>query len=256
MEFSGEEYVLSREALEEMEQDEAEEEEEEEETMEDDVEHPDDDFSENDRNPLSPRYGDAGEGDEEGFEEEGVAAVERILLQSHPDFLRRIRQVLEQGVRRRATAYNDDDGAENSRRRSYRRRRIQDLPPPPYKAGKRLLTSGEFGEVDDSRCRKRMYEGPKTVTQFARFRELGWKRESTLAITKKWLPQETEGKVVAQYDRHVYSGQFSHDGTFFYTAAQDFKCRVYQTLDPASPDDWKLCKVLLHFGGRVGGANL
>lgn len=220
-----------------------------------------------DVNPLSPEgssLGESGEDElaeveddegpgeeyeyeyEEEEEEDQGATFDRIILQSNPGFLRQIQQVLQHGVRLRAAGYNIEDGASSGRRdpRRYRlRRRLQELPSRPYKEGTRLLNSGEFGQVDDPRCRKRRYEGAKTVTRFARFRELGWKRQSTLGITKRWLPGPEEGKVVAQYDRHVYSGQFSHDGTFFYTAAQDFKCRMYQTLNPANRFDWKLYKV-------------
>jgi hypothetical protein len=264
MESSDEEYFPSREELEEMQEDA----ELDEEMADEEEEEEEDDDDETDINPLSPDgdyYGESGEeeeaeieggegpGEEYEYEEEEEdeyedqgATFDRIILQSNPGFLRQIQQVLQHGVRLRAAGYNADDDTSTGRRdpRRYRvRRRLQELPSRPYKEGKRLLNSGEFGEVDDPRCRKRRYEGAKTVTRFARFRELGWKRQSTLGITKRWLPGPEEGKVVAQYDRHVYSGQFSHDGTFFYTAAQDFKCRMYQTLNPANRFDWKLYKV-------------
>jgi len=248
MESPDEEYFPSRSDVEEWLDDEAEDEETEDEDEDEDL-----DEEHDDPNPLRPPVGSYGnvpvleedeeeeeeEEEEEGYEEASVANLERILLQSHPGFLRQIQQILAHGFHER-----DDDGeASNRPRRQVRRRRIQDLPPLPYKAGKRLLNSGQFGEIDDPRCRKRRYEGAKTVTQFARFRELGRKRGSTLSITKRWLPGSEQGKIVAQYDRHVYSGQFSHDGTFFYTASQDFKCRMYQTLNPGCPSDWKLYKV-------------
>jgi len=246
MDFSDDDYFPLRSDVVEWLNDEAEDEDREDEDRDEEEE------DDNDRNPLSRPAGsyenvpvpeedeeDAeGEEEEAEYEEAGVASLERILLQSHPGFLRQIQQILAHGFRDR-----DDGGEVSGRRRHARRRRIQDLPPLPYQAGKHLLTSGEFGEIDDPRCRKRRYEGAKTVTQFARFRELGRKRGSTLGITKRWLPGTEQGKIVAQYDRHVYSGQFSHDGTFFYTASQDFKCRMYQTLNPGSPSDWKLYKV-------------
>jgi hypothetical protein len=172
-------------------------------------------------------------------DEEVEADLERILLQSNPGFLRQIQQVLQHGIRMRGSSSSFEDLPSTRRRR-----RLQELPPLPYEAGKHLLYSGEFGEIDDRIAKKRRYESPRTLTQFARFRELGWRRESTLAISKKWLPAESKGRMVAHYERYVYSGQFSHDGSFFYTASQDFKCRMYQTLNPANPRDWKLYKVL------------
>lgn len=168
---------------------------------------------------------------------EGSAAVERILLRSNPGLLREIQRVLEHGIGLRSNSSNSG----SSRRRS--RRRIQELPPIPYAAGKRLLNSGEFGEIDDRTAKNRRYQCARTITQLARFRELGWRKENSLIITKRWLPAEQKGRIVAQYDRPVYSGQFSHDGSFFYTASQDFMCRMYQTLNPANHKDWKLYKV-------------
>ena len=165
--------------------------------------------------------------------------VEEILLRSNPGLLRQIQQVLQHGIGLRSASSTARD--EGSRRRN--RRRLQDLPATPYIVGKHLLNSGEFGEVDDHTAKKRLYHGARTISQLARFRELGWRRENTLILTKRWLPDERKGRIVAQYDRHVYSGQFSHDGSFFYTASQDFKCRMYQTLNPAHPKDWKLYKV-------------
>lgn len=167
--------------------------------------------------------------------------LDHIFLQSTPGFLRQIQHVLQHGIGIRASSSPFEDPSSGRRHR-----RPLDIPTPPFEAGKRLLCSGEFGEIDDRRAKKRRYESPRTLTQFARFRELGWRRESTLPISKKWIPAELKGRVVAQYDRNVYSGQFSHDGSFFYTASQDFKCRMYQTLNPANPVDWKLYKVFTH----------
>lgn len=172
-------------------------------------------------------------------DEEVEAHVERILFQSTPGFLHQIQRVFQQGIGIQGGSSRYEDPSSPRRPR----RRLLDLPPPPFKAGKHLLYSGEFGEIDDRRAKKRQYESPRTLTQFARFRELGWRRESMLPISKKWIPAESKGRIVAQYDRNVYSGQFSHDGSFFYTASQDSKCRMYQTLNPANPRDWKLYKV-------------
>jgi hypothetical protein len=166
------------------------------------------------------------------------ADVERILLQSNPGLLRQIQRVLQHGIGIRS---NTQSYEERQNRRT--RRRLQEIPTVPYPAGKCLLNSGEFGEIDDRRAKKRRYEKARTIMQLARFREMGWRKESTLPLSKAWLPPPNQGSIVAQYDRHVYSGQFSHDGSFFYTASQDFKCRMYQTLNPSNVQDWKLYKV-------------
>jgi hypothetical protein len=175
---------------------------------------------------------------EDDTDRDEQADVERILLQSNPGLLRQIQQVLQHGIGIRS---NTQSYEERQNRRT--RRRLQDIPATPYPAGKHLLNSGEFGEIDDRRAKKRRYEKARTITQLARFREMGWRKESTLPLSKAWLPPPNQGRIMAQYDRHVYSGQFSHDGSFFYTASQDFKCRMYQTLNPSNLRDWKLYKV-------------
>jgi len=202
----------------------------------------DDEEEEEEGDSNGEYYIDEGEVDGQGNQE-----IQRIILRNSPNFLEQIQQVLQHGIgmrSRRTTDYEDPTSAS--------RRRLQALPPLPYKAGKRLIYSGQFGEIDDRRAKKRRYEAPRTLTQYARFRELGWKkRESIVNISKKWIPDERMGRIVDQYDRHVYSGQFSHDGSFFYTASQDFKCRMYSTLNPSNLHDWKLYKVKLAQAGTV-----
>ena len=236
-ESSDEEYFPT---TEELEDDEEAEEEDEEEEDDDDDEDEDEEYYEDEEDTTDFELQTTTEEDRDHFVEDDEEAVERILLQSNPGFLRQIQQVLQHGIGIRsggASGIYDDEPPPR------RRRRALDLPPLPYVAGKRLLNSGEFGPLDDTRVKRRRYEAPRTLTQFARFRELGWRRENPVFISRKWIPAGTKGSLVAQYDRHVYSGQFSHDGSFFYTASQDFRCRMYSTLNPANSKDWKLYKV-------------
>jgi hypothetical protein len=202
-----------------------EDEEEEEDNEPEYVEEEDDDY----REYLDP---------EDETDRDKQADVERILLQSHPGLLRQIQQVLQHGIGIRS---NTQSYEERQNRRT--RQRLQEIPATPYPAGKHLLNSSEFGEIDDRRAKKRRYEKARTITQLARFREMGWRKESILPLSKGWLPPPDQGRIVAQYDRHIYSGQFSHDGSFFYTASQDFKCRMYEILNPSNLRDWKLYKV-------------
>jgi hypothetical protein len=169
---------------------------------------------------------------DEEIQETHETDVERILLQNNPGLLHQIQQVLQHGI-----------GVRTQTERPRRRRAaLPAVPSPPYEKGRQLVNSGEFGTVDDPGG-KRRFEGARTINQFARFREMGWRTESLLPLSRGWLPAERMGRLVARYDRHVYSGQFSHDGGFFYTAAQDFRCRMYSTLNPSNPRDWKLYKV-------------
>jgi hypothetical protein len=196
------------------------------------------DEEEQEQDPDDPDYFDiepAEEEDNDEDESEDENEYNPISVQSNPGF---IRHVLQHGISILSNPTSSYEGATSSRRR---RRRPPSLP---YKVGKHLLYSGEFGEIDDRRAKKRRYEGARTLTQLARFRELGYRKESILAISKNWIPQDGKGRIVTHYDGHVYSGQFSHDGSFFYTASKDFKCRMYQTLNPGNARDWKLYKVL------------
>jgi len=185
-----------------------------------------------DDDPNDPDYVD-----EEEDEDDSGIQFDRILFEANPGLLRQIQQVLQRGLGLRSSDAFDEPPPRRRRERRF------EVPQVPSEAGKRLLYSGEFGEIDDSTTMKRRYEKAKNMSQFARLRELGWKRSSTISITKKWLPQEARGELVQQYNRHVYSGQFSHDGSFFYTAGQDFQCRMYSTPNPADPKDWRLYKV-------------
>lgn len=46
---------------------------------------------------------------------------------------------------------------------------------------------------------------------------------------------------IIHYDSRCYSGQFSDDGNFFYSCAQNFKVRMYDT---SNPHDWKYYKTV------------
>jgi WD repeat-containing protein 23 len=208
----------------------------------DDVMETDEDDEEDQDDENDEEYMEEDEEDEE--DEDEAATVERIIQISNPGILRQLQQAIHRGIalRQQSNASNTSSHEENNYPRRVRRR-LQQIPDPPFPKGRKLLNSGDFGEVDDPKAKRRRYEGARTITQLARFRELGWRKESTLMLTKKWIPPEKRGRIVAQYDRHVYSGQFSHDGSFFYTASQDFKCRMYSTLSPSRPKEWKLYKV-------------
>ncbi|KAB8596092.1 hypothetical protein FH972_025801 [Carpinus fangiana] len=50
-----------------------------------------------------------------------------------------------------------------------------------------------------------------------------------------------------QYGRRCYSGQFSHDGKFYFSSCQDFNVRLYDTTDPL---EWKQIKTLQYPYGQ------
>ena len=60
------------------------------------------------------------------------------------------------------------------------------------------------------------------------------------------IPSSEADKII-HYDSRCYSGQFSDDGNFFFSCAQDFKVRMYDT---SNPYDWKYYKTVDYaYGG-------
>lgn len=47
--------------------------------------------------------------------------------------------------------------------------------------------------------------------------------------------------IIVHYNSRCYSGQFSEDGNFFFSCAQDFRVRMYDTSNPYS---WKYYKTV------------
>lgn len=54
------------------------------------------------------------------------------------------------------------------------------------------------------------------------------------------IPSSSADKII-HYDSRCYSGQFSDDGNFFFSCAQDFKVRMYDT---SNPFEWKYYKTV------------
>ena len=57
----------------------------------------------------------------------------------------------------------------------------------------------------------------------------------------------TKADAIIHYNSRCYSGQFSDDGNFFFSCAQDFKVRMYDT---ANPFDWKYYKTVVYPFGQ------
>ena len=52
---------------------------------------------------------------------------------------------------------------------------------------------------------------------------------------------------IIHYNSRCYSGQFSEDGNFFFSCAQDFKVRMYDT---SNPYDWRYYKTVVYPYGQ------
>ncbi|RUS17920.1 WD40-repeat-containing domain protein [Endogone sp. FLAS-F59071] len=62
-------------------------------------------------------------------------------------------------------------------------------------------------------------------------RESRWKPTSKVALGRTFVPNQN-GEVVEWYADRAYSGQYSQDGSFFYTCCQDFRVYIYNTSNP------------------------
>lgn len=138
---------------------------------------------------------------------------------------------------------DDDDIIFDYRRRPTRRGGVDQFPKVPSEAGMELMGSGDFGRnshyVDDLKKRK------KALATKLMWRELGIDTNGLLgkasqSISQDMIPGSKADKII-HYDSRCYSGQFSDDGNFFYSCAQDFKVRMYDT---SNPYEWKYYKTV------------
>lgn len=99
----------------------------------------------------------------------------------------------------------------------------------------RLERGGAFGPIPrkyDQTKRKNWQFAPNTADYF-RYRELDYRRPPKDTLGEMTVPNSV-GVEVSQFTSKVYSGQYSTDGAFFYTACQDFRC-VLARSDLATP---------------------
>lgn len=62
-------------------------------------------------------------------------------------------------------------------------------------------------------------------------REYDYRKTPKSSIGSFTVPNSS-GTEVSQFQSKVYSGQYSADGSFFYTACQDFNIYIYDTRNP------------------------
>ncbi|GAA5987136.1 hypothetical protein JCM10908_001043 [Rhodotorula pacifica] len=121
-----------------------------------------------------------------------------------------------------------------------RRTRKQFYPPikEPQEAGIRLERGGAFGPVPrkyDHSLRKTWDYSPNAA-DYLRWRELDFRQPRRDVLGEMMLPNSA-GVEVSQFTSKVYSGQYSSDGNFFYTACQDFRVYIYDTATPPRVGD-------------------
>ncbi|KAL4860794.1 hypothetical protein BDV12DRAFT_204686 [Aspergillus spectabilis] len=128
-------------------------------------------------------------------------------------------------------------------RRVPRRRGPPQYPKVPSDEGMKLMRSGIFG-IDSTYIDERM-KRKKSFAEKLMWRELGidgqgLQRSKVRSIAQDLIPGTTADKII-HYDAKCYSGQFSDDGNFFFSCAQDFKVRMYDT---SNPYEWRYYKTV------------
>jgi WD repeat-containing protein 23 len=165
-------------------------------------------------------------------------------------------RIFAAGLHRHHHFQDDDDEEESSepdtgygdvapKRRGRGRAAFQKVPSDK---GRELMNTGTFGSNDrtlDSLKRK------KKLAYRVMKRELGLgsdgrQRNATRLIRQDLIP-ESAADTIIHYNSRCYSGQFSDDGNFFFSCAQDFRVRMYDT---SNPYDWKYYKTVIYPFGQ------
>lgn len=154
------------------------------------------------------------------------------------------------GTRRRIWASLDDEEDEEEEGdvaatgrtlKSRRPRGRAAFEKVPSEQGQELMNAGAFGSSprsEDSVKRKK-----KLAYNIMR-RSLGLgsegRQKNATRLMKQDMIPESVADTIIHYNARCYSGQFSDDGNFFFSCAQDFRVRMYDT---SNPYDWKYYKV-------------
>ncbi|KAL8972209.1 MAG: hypothetical protein Q9183_000667 [Haloplaca sp. 2 TL-2023] len=141
-----------------------------------------------------------------------------------------------------------DDGYGGTRRRRRTRDRRGQYPPVPSEEGKKLMATGTFGQNGhyEDKLRKRK---ERLATRLM-YRELGTQADTprrTDRLMSQGLIPASSADTIIHYNARCYSGQFSDDGNFFFSCAQDFKVRMYDT---SNPYKWKYYKTAIYPYGQ------
>ncbi|KAL8839060.1 MAG: hypothetical protein Q9170_001896 [Blastenia crenularia] len=155
----------------------------------------------------------------------------------------------------RGHAYGDSDEQTDDGYGGIRNRRLRHgnkvpgrYPPIPSEEGRRLMSNGIFGDNEyyEDKLRKRK----DRLARRLMYRELGVHADApkrTNKLVSQGLIPSSNADTIIHYDTRCYSGQFSDDGNFFFSCAQDFKVRMYDT---SNPYNWKYYKTSTYQGGQ------
>lgn len=203
---------------------------------------------------IEPDTGNVGNEDETGTGDAATEArpirvtTQQIVRLLGANGLRRMLQshgLIGNGIIRGLDDDEDHAGYGGTLRR--RRRRPKDenrFPKVPSDEGKVLMKSGIYGAADTWADRRRHRKA--NISQRLMWRRLGVEARGTQKranqlIAQSMVPTSTTADKIIHYDSRCYSGQFSDDGNFFFSCAQDFRVRMYDT---SNPYEWKYYKTV------------
>ncbi|KAF1933817.1 WD40 repeat-like protein [Didymella exigua CBS 183.55] len=118
----------------------------------------------------------------------------------------------------------------------------------PSEQGQELMNGGLFGS---NTRREDTVRRKKRLAYNIMRRELGvgsaGRQKNVTQLMKQDMLPESAADTIIHYNARCYSGQFSDDGNFFFSCAQDFRVRMYDT---SNPYDWKYYKSVVYPYGQ------
>lgn len=124
----------------------------------------------------------------------------------------------------------------------------KNLPPVPNPQGRKLMHSGTFGS-NDRFSEVRRSKKPRLARQVLDRelgQDIGYEKGLGGRMSQHMIPS-SEADMIIHYNSRAYSGQFSDDGNFYFSCAQDFKVRMYDT---SNPYNWKYYKTVVYPVGQ------
>ncbi|KAF2802908.1 WD40 repeat-like protein [Mytilinidion resinicola] len=153
----------------------------------------------------------------------GHAGLTRLLARGHPSRLRHFSGIEDE----------DDDsepdtgyGGVNPRARRGRGRKA--FQKVPSDEGRALMESGNFGSNtrrEDTITRKKKLQY-RIMRRELGLGSTGRQSNSNHQMSQGLIPS-SKADIIINYNARCYSGQFSNDGNFFFSCAQDFRTVVY-----------------------------
>jgi WD repeat-containing protein 23 len=143
---------------------------------------------------------------------------------------------------------NAGGGSTRKNLRSRRPRGKVEFEKVPSEQGQVLMNAGNFGS--NPRSEDTVKRKKKLAYDIMR-RELGLgsegRQKNATRLLKQDMIPESVADTIIHYNARCYSGQFSDDGNFFFSCAQDFRVRMYDT---SNPYDWKYYKSVVYPYGQ------